>query len=145
MGRRRAHPHLLRTSADPAAFASLIRAVENDPTAPNRVGWLAWAPEAEASEPESLAGSAGAGIHGAVHVHAAGSVAMRSRKGPPVLADVLRVHFPGCRLVLVRGDVDAPEIRPAADDRYEIRHEDGPDELDAEALAARLRRPRPFG
>lgn len=147
MGRRKAHPHLLRTEADPAALAPLVRAVESDPTPPNRVGWLVWTPEVPAttrSRPEDLAAAADAGLHGAVRVDATGSVSLRPRKGPPVLADVLRVQFPGCRLVLVRGDVDAPEILPAGNDRYEIRHDGDRHELDAEALADRLRRPRPF-
>jgi hypothetical protein len=36
---------------------------------------------------------------------------LKSRRGPPVLRDLLREHFRGCRVVLVRGEAPLPTLR----------------------------------
>jgi hypothetical protein len=48
----------------------------------------------------------------AVSIGAGRTVSVKPMRGAPVLRDVLREHFRGCALVLVRGEVDAPALRP---------------------------------
>jgi hypothetical protein len=52
------------------------------------------------------------------------TVAVKTRRGPPVLRDLLREHFRGCRLVLVKGAVPLPLLRPRGDD-WELAGFDG--------------------
>jgi hypothetical protein len=49
---------------------------------------------------------------------------VKTRRGPPVLRDLLREHFRGCRLVLVKGAVPLPLLRPRGDD-WELAGFDG--------------------
>lgn len=143
-------PHLLRIEEDPEVFASLVAAAA---AAGSRVGWLEWAePE---PVPPTLARAAGAGALRAVAVGEKGSVAVKARRGEPVLADLLREHFLGCRLVLVRGappDASAdplPRLVPVSGGSWRL--ETGGEEptafardLSTDELVARLRRPRPW-
>jgi len=80
----------------------------------------------------------------AVSVGEGRTVAVKPLRGQPVLKDVLREHFQGCALVLVRGEVAAPLLTireatwivspPGAASRsYTV-----------EQLAAALRQPHPF-
>lgn len=104
-------PHLLRVADPPESFAALIEAARAEGL---RIGWLelegSLAPIAPV--PETLGAAAGLGALRAVAVGAGRTVAVKPMRGAPVLRDVLREHFRGCALVLVRGEVDAPALRP---------------------------------
>jgi hypothetical protein len=91
-------PHVLRVEEDPQRFAPLLAAIA---AAGLRAGWL------ELRQPEAAAASLeAAAALGALRAVAAGggrSVAVKPLRGEPVLRDLLREHFRGCALVLVRG------------------------------------------
>lgn len=139
-------PHLAVVSEGPDAFASLFAAAA---AAGMRVGWLEWGSAVE--PPPSLASAAVAGALRAVAVGQAGSLAVKRRRGPPVLADLVREHFAGCRLVLIKADAgapppapDLPRLEPAGDSwRFALP---GVARLrcDTPGLIARLRSPRPI-
>lgn len=101
-------PHLLRVSEPPDRFAALIEAARAEDL---RVGWLEL-DGAIAPVPDVLESAAGLGALRAVAVGAGRTVAVKPLRGAPVLRDLLREHFRGCALVLVRGEVDAPALRP---------------------------------
>ncbi len=101
-------PHLLRVSEPPDRFSALIEAARAEGL---RVGWLELE-GATAPVPEILESAAGLGALRAVAVGAGRTVAVKPLRGAPVLRDLLREHFRGCTLVLVRGEVDAPALRP---------------------------------
>lgn len=132
-------PHLLRVEADqggPERFGALFRAAAE---AGLRVGWLELGEAAPL--PPGLESAAGLGALRAVAVGSGRSVAVKPRKGAPVLRDLLREHFLGCALVLVRGDRGAESPELCADgDRWKV----GDTSFDTEGLVAALRRPRPW-
>lgn len=101
-------PHLLRVSEPPERFASLVEACRAENL---RVGWLELEGAVE-PVPEVLGAAAGLGALRAVSVGAGRTVSVKPLRGEPVLRDLLREHFRGCALVLVRGEVDAPGLRP---------------------------------
>jgi hypothetical protein len=76
-----------------------------------RVGWLELDGLVDPL-PDVLESAAGLGALRAVSVGGGRTVAVKPMRGAPVLRDVLREHFRGCALVLVRGEVDAPALRP---------------------------------
>ncbi|HEX6903604.1 MAG TPA: hypothetical protein VF789_28080 [Thermoanaerobaculia bacterium] len=97
-------PHLLRVEDGPQRFAPLIEAARAEGL---RVGWLdLGAPTAPVPEP--LESAAGLGVLRAVSVGEGRTVAVKPVQGVPVLKDLLREHFRGCAVVLVRGGVEAP-------------------------------------
>lgn len=136
-------PHLLRVPADqggPERYAGLFRAASE---AGLRVGWLELGEAAPL--PPGLEAAAGLGALRAVAVGSGRSVAVKPRKGAPVLRDLLREHFLGCALVLVHGDpgdAEAPELLAdgADGDRWKV----GDTLFDTEGLVAALRKPRPW-
>lgn len=138
-------PHLLRVAAPPSTFAPLAAALAAEGM---RLGWL----ELAAAPPEPLSIELEAalelGVLRAVAVGPGRSLAAKPLRGAPVLRDLLREHFRGCRLVLVAGrgaPQELPELAPAADGTYRVQppgeagHTFAPP-----GLAARLRRPRPW-
>lgn len=144
--------HLLRVDRPVVEFAPLIAAVRQDG---GRVGWLELADLAAPSPeplPSSLTAAATAGVLRAVAVGGGQSVAVKPMRGEPVLRDVLREHFRGCRLVLVHGDpsthgVDASQLAPdgESDDWFLSASGDPqPRRLDTGSLVAALRRPDPW-
>ena len=100
-------PHLLRVEEGPAAFVALIAAAR---AAGLRIGWLELA--APVAPPADLETAAAAGALRAVAAGGGRSVAVKPLRGEPVLRDLLREHFRGCALVLVRGDLAAPGLAP---------------------------------
>ena len=102
-------PHLLRVSEPPERFAALIEAARAEGL---RVGWLELDGAVDPAVPDVLESAAGLGALRAVSVGAGRTVSVKPMRGAPVLRDVLREHFRGCALVLVRGEVDAPALRP---------------------------------
>lgn len=162
--------HLLRFEGAPEALAGLFAAVRAEGL---RAGWLdLGAAEPDASHTDS-AGTSGAGEAGsptggpgvdsavtagafrAAAVAPGRVVSVKAVTGPPVLRDLLREHFLGCALVVVRpggegsafeaelGEVPALE---AVGGRFRVTPPgQAALDLSPEELAARLRRPRPWG
>ena len=105
--------HALRVGESSDAFRCLFAAVRDQG---ERAGWLELEELPPIEEASEAAGAIGrtleAGAWKVVAVEEARSVAVKSRRGPPVLRDLLREHFRGCRVVLVRGDLALPTLRP---------------------------------
>lgn len=127
--------HLLATGEAAEALAPLVEAAG---AAGFRVGWLDLA--APAAPPPELAAALEAGAFRAVARTERGVVAAKRSSGPPVLEDLLREHFLGCRLVLVRGEVEVPRLA-ARGERWLVASPAGRLELGTDELVARLRRP----
>ncbi len=139
-GSRKSIRHLLRVTRPVVEFEEVIAAVRHHG---ERVGWLELGEVAATPMPESLEAAAGNGVLRAVAVAGGRSVAVKPMRGPAVLGDVLREHFRGCALVLVRGDVDAPRLEPRAGG-WVVSWETGEKRLSTEELVAALRKPRPW-
>jgi hypothetical protein len=142
-------PHLLRVTVPPDRFASLIEAAR---VLKLRVGWLDWpgTPGAPGERPatSSLEVAADLGVLRAVAVGEGRTVSVKPLRGRPVLKDLLREHFLGCALVLVRGDVDAPALEPDGDGwRLQLpgSSERASRRLTTAELSEALRKPRPWG
>lgn len=132
-------PHLLRVEEDPERFAPLVEAARAGGL---RVGWLELAEAVPL--PEVLVSAAGLGLLRAVSVGGGRTVAVKPLRGEPVLKDVLREHFLGCALVLVRGEMAAPQLRREGDDWVlEVPGQAG-QPLTTAQLAAKLRSPLPL-
>jgi hypothetical protein len=138
-------PHLLRVTREAGAFAGLIRALGE---AGERVGWLELA--APSSLPAELEAAAGRGVLRAVAAGDGRSVAVKPLKGEPVLKDLLREHFRGCRLVLVRGDLPpakddpVPSLEPREDGWLVTPEGAAGRTLTTDRLIAALAKPRPW-
>lgn len=147
--------HLLRYAGEPEALAPLLDAVRTEGL---RVGWLEVPAHEPGPVPPALEVAASAGAFRSVAVGAERSVAVKRRAGPPVLRDLLREHFQGCALVVVRAAeggggqtsrlaadlAEVPELT-VVDGAYGVRPPgEAASTLDPAALAARLRRPRPL-
>jgi len=146
---QRRRPHLLRVDAGPERFAALLAALR---AAGMRAGWLDLAADASAvpAGPADLEAAAAAGALRAVAVgggpRGGRVVAVKPLQGPPVLADLLREHFRGCGLVLVRGAAgeDVPRLEPDGT-FWRVRPPAAAVRvLDTADLVAALRRPRPW-
>ena len=136
-------PHLLRVTLPPDRFASLIEAAR---ALKLRIGWLDW-PDGpgECPAPSSLEVAADLGVLRAVAVEERRTVSVKPLRGRPVLKDLLREHFLGCALVLVRGEVDAPTLEPD-DDSWRLQvSEKSFRRLTTAELSEALRKPRPWG
>lgn len=156
--------HVLRTRAGVEEVAGLMTAVRDEGL---RVGWLDLTLDLTLDQPaDLLSGALGglerlarAGAARAVALGAGRSVAVKTMTGPPVLRDVLREHFVGCALVLVRetGARGPAEGAPPAPDVSDlpllevteggwrvVSGDGGALDLETSELAARLRRPDPW-
>jgi hypothetical protein len=144
-------PHLLAVSEGPAAFAPLVQAAA---VLGLKVGWLELPSELPPCPPpfEDLEAAAVAGVLRAVAVGRDRTVVVKARRGEAVMTDLLREHFLGCALVLVRAS-EAPSgmaLLEVVGDGFRV-HATGPfgsspgvARVAAEELAARLRRPQPW-
>lgn len=131
-------PHLLRVDEAPERFAPLFDAARAEKL---RIGWLDWTP---VDAPSALGAAAGLGAMRAVSVGEGRTVTVKPLRGEPVLKDLLREHFLGCALVLVRGEVDAPALRADGEGwRVEVPGE-AARPFPTEKLVAALRKPRPW-
>jgi hypothetical protein len=137
-------PHLLKVEEAPEQFAGLIEAAR---ALGLRVGWLDLA--TPAPPVDGLETAAALGVLRAVSVSGGRSVAVKPLRGQPVLRDLLREHFQGCVLVLVRGEVEAPRLIATPGGGWEVKppetSEGAVRQFDSEGLAAALRKPRPWG
>lgn len=104
-------PHLLRVEDAPDRFAPLIEAAR---ALGLRVGWLDLG-ATSTPFPGDLEAAAGLGVLRAVSVGEGRTVTVKPLRGAPVLKDLLREHFQGCALVLVRGEIAAPILRIEGD------------------------------
>jgi hypothetical protein len=94
--------HLLGVEGPADRFAELFAAAAELGL---RVGWLDL--ESQPEVPAALATPARAGALRAVALSRSGTLAAKRLSGRPRLADLLREHFLGCRLVLIRGDASS--------------------------------------
>ncbi|MEO8503861.1 MAG: hypothetical protein ABI609_08205 [Acidobacteriota bacterium] len=136
--------HLLRVDEPAQHFAAIFAAAQGLDL---RVGWLELGleitAEVPAPIPPTLAEAAGLGALRAVGIGGGRSVAIKPMRGLPVLRDVVREHFRGCALVLVRAEVDLP-ILEAHSEGWRVRLDEESRAYNADTLAAALRRPHSF-
>lgn len=129
--------HVLKTALSSTECAPLFEAAAAQKV---RVGWLDLA--CGAAAPAELEAAAAVGAFRSVGVTDGCVVAVKPVPGATVLKDLLREHFAGCRLVLVRGGTEAPELL-AAESGYRVRFEASVEkEFSPEALARALGKPR---
>ncbi len=152
------HQHLLRVVGPVVKFESLIAALRQ---AGERFGWLEYSADLESdtglesdkdlesdaptASTESLNVAAGLGALRAVAIGGGQAVAVKPMRGAPVLHDVLREYYRGCQLVLVVGDVEAPELEPDADHWMITVSGQPARRWTTEKLVAALRKPAPWG
>ncbi len=138
---------LLRVERPVAEFESLIVAMRHEG---ERVGWLELCTEPADPLPDSLVAAADTGVLRAVAAGGGRGVAVKPMRGEPVLRDLLREHFRGCRVVLILGETDAPLLTPPRAPieqakYWTVKPTDGPTKRWAtDKLIAALRKPRPF-
>lgn len=131
------HVHRLRTELTPSDCRALFEAAEQLDL---RVGWLDL--DSVVAAVPQLEEAAAQGAFRSVALASGRVFALKRVRGASVLKDLLREHFSGCRLVLVRGEVEAAELL-GGQEGYRIRFEDGSERTySAEALAKALRKPR---
>lgn len=129
--------HVLAVEEEAEAFADLFEAAS---AAGMRVGWLRLS---AVPPPEALERAVARGAFRAAAVDGGRSVSLKATRGAPVLRDVLREHFKGCRLVLVQGGTGLPVLRSIAGAWAVVSEAGGHQrELDTAGLVAALRRPR---
>jgi hypothetical protein len=131
-------PHLLRVDAAPERFAPLIEAAR---ALGLRAGWLELAPPP--AVPGDLETAAGLGALRAVAAGGGRAVTVKPLRGEPVLGDLLREHFRGCALVLIRGEAAAPLLQPEGERWHVTVPGEAARAFDAASLAEALRSPRP--
>jgi hypothetical protein len=129
---------LLKVSRGAGSFRTLIAAAKAEDL---RIGWLLL--EATTA-PEPLAEAAVQGVLRAVAVGEGRTVAVKPVRGAPVLEDLLREHFLGCRLVLVAGDLELPRLEPDGEDWVVTLSDGSTRQLTTAQLVSRLRKPEPF-
>lgn len=98
-------PVLLAVDARASTYSALLTALAE---AGERAGWLELGAPG-VTPPESLEEAAVAGTLRAVAVGGQRVTTVKPIRGPAVLDDLLREHFRGCRLVLVRGG-EGPDV-----------------------------------
>jgi hypothetical protein len=141
--------HLLRYEGEPAALEALFEAIRAEGL---RAGWLELDSQPGGEGPAETAVAAGA--FRAAAVVPGRVVSVKRVTGPPVLRDLLREHFLGCALVVVRpggtgsgleGELaEAPILEPVGESLRVRPPGQAALELAPAELAARLRRPRPW-
>jgi hypothetical protein len=133
-------PHLLRVDDPPERFAPLIEAAR---ALGLRTGWLELGGTAH-PVPPVLEVAAGLSVLRAVEVGEGRTVAVKPLRGAPVLKDLLREHFRGCALVLVRGEIEAPSLRIEGEGWIVAPPGTASRGYTPEKLAEALRKPNPW-
>ncbi len=135
-------PHLLAVDEGPERFAPLFAAARELGL---RLGWLELPGGAPPPVlPADLEAAAGLGALRAVSAGGGRSVAVKPLRGEPVLGDLLREHFRGCALVLVRGTVPAPRLTLEGESWKVAPPGEAARLYSAGDFAAALRKPRPW-
>ncbi|MFQ5350533.1 MAG: hypothetical protein ACE5EG_08845 [Thermoanaerobaculia bacterium] len=130
-------PVLLAVAEGAAGYAALVGALAQ---AGERVGWLDLRSPAADPSP-ALEEAAAAGALRAVAVAGGRVTTVKPIRGEAVLDDLLREHFRGCRLVLVRGGEGLVRLEAVADGwRLVPPHREAVRQSTSELLAG-LRRP----
>ena len=129
-------PVLLAVDGDAAGYGALVRALA---AAGERVGWLELG--SPVAPPGDLEQAAAIGALRAVAVGGDRVTTVKPIRGAAVLDDLLREHFRGCQLVLVRGEENL--VRLAVDgDGWRLVPPQGPAvSRSTPELVASLRRP----
>jgi hypothetical protein len=135
------NPHLLIVEEGPERFAALFAAARQTGL---RIGWLDLLDTTPSEIPADLEAAAGEGALRAVAVGSGRSVAVKPMRGAPVIGDLLREHFRGCAVVLVRGTLEAPRLTLEGEGFKVIPPGEAGRLYAAGDLAAALRRPRPW-
>ena len=91
---------------EPADFAPLFEAARERGV---RIGWLEL--DSDAAPPPTLTGPPLTSAFRAVAVGSSATVVVKPRKGAPVLRDLIREHFLGADVVLVKGLDLFPKLR----------------------------------
>ncbi|MDY7095037.1 MAG: hypothetical protein SX243_18845 [Acidobacteriota bacterium] len=139
--------HQLRVEVDPEHFQPLF---DTAAAAGLRMGWLELPSTLDDPTPlpPALEQAAGSGALRAVSAEPGRTVTVKPRRGPAVLEDLLREHFRGCVLVLIRGEAPVPSLRLDENrgaGHWVVSSLDGTAlALTTEELVARLRKPRPW-
>jgi len=132
-------PVVVAVDRGPEAFQSLFAAARE---AGERFGWLELATDAASPVPPDLASAAESGALRAVRSGGGRTIVVKPVAGPAVLRDLVREHFLGCTLILVRGWEGWPRVEPSAGG-YELRSAVGRSRsFGAAELVAELRRPK---
>jgi len=132
-------PAVLAVDREPEAFADLFDAARE---AGVRVGWLDLSEERARPIPAELERAAELGAMRSVHAGGGRVVTVKRIAGPTVLRDLVREHFLGCGLLLVRGLDGWPRLE-ATETAFELRTAPGRyRRLAARELVAELGRPR---
>ena len=138
-------PHLLMVEEGPEHFGPLFAAAREIGL---RIGWLDFpAPAPPPPLPADLEAAAGLGALRAVAAGGGRSIAVKPLRGAPVLPDLLREHFRGCALVLVRGalvTVEAPRLTLEGESWKVVPPGEAARLYSPGDLAAALRRPHPW-
>jgi hypothetical protein len=131
--------HLLRVDGEPGDYAELLEALEAERM---RVGWL----DLQGGQvPSPWREVTAAGIFKAVALADNLTIAVKPRRGGFVMKDLLREHFLGCSLVLVRGGDGLPHLEVAEAGWRLVVPGELPRCLDTAGLVATLSGPRPLG
>ena len=133
-------PHLLRVEESPETFAPLIEAAR---ALGLRIGWLELGGKGH-PVPPFLEVAAGLGVLRAVEVGDGRTVVVKPMRGAAVLEDLLREHFRGCALVLVRGEVDSPTLQAEGEEWRVALPGLASHRVTAAQLAGLLRKVRPW-
>lgn len=131
-------PALLAVDQGPDAFAALFEAARE---AGERVGWLDLSEEVASPLPSELASAAELGAMRAVHAGGGRTVVVKPVAGAAVLRDLVREHFLGCTLLLVRGLAGWPRLEPDGASFLLRSTSDRHRRLGAAELVAEIRRP----
>jgi hypothetical protein len=127
-------PALVAVDDEPAAFAPLFDAAR---AAGLRVGWL----DLRAGLAPAASAALDSGAAKAVEVADGRVAAVKRVAGPSVLRDLVREHFLGHAVVLVRGLDGSPRLA-TADGGFRFADAAGERRLDAASALAELARPR---
>jgi hypothetical protein len=129
-------PVLVSIVGEPADFAPLFDAGAERGV---RIGWLEL--DSAAVPPPTLSGPPFASAFRAVAVGREATVVVKPRKGAPVLRDLIREHFLGADVVLVKGLDLFPKLRAAGDGWALAESAARERRLSLDELFARLRKP----
>jgi hypothetical protein len=130
-------PALVAVDQGPESFAPLFAAAHAQGV---RVGWLDLGAAAE--PPAALAAAALAGAAKAVAAAPGRVVVLKPTKGAAVLRDLLREHFLGYAIVLVRGHTGRPRLELDAEGARLELAADRSRRLPLDELLRELARPR---
>jgi hypothetical protein len=132
----RVQPRLIRIEGPFESFAPLFKAASEEGV---RLGWLALGSVVDG--PPELERATAAGAFRAVAAGANRTLALKRLKGKPVLRDLVREHFTGCRLLFVHGPIEAPRLERSGEEWRLVRAGGDEETLSTERFLGALRKP----